>query len=406
MLALSPPVSSARLITRSLLIAALLIPVSGCAAAPVANTSSKDTTDGDEDKERAKRDAGSRKKDASTSSPRESASSESHTESAAKSVPKASVPATVPPPDACGAIEKDAPTEQRIPVDIVFVIDDSGSMDPHKAKVRANLAKFMEEFAQSRADAHVVIVDEDDLAGPGIDRERYMHVPLGAASGGLYFTATIAYPLFAGFLRPGAATHLIFVTDENDDWPGEFFQGLMTGILGQEFILHAIACDDVGAGIPCAARDNPLLRPLVNVGTNYFSLAQATGGKQLSLCTEDWSEVFSQLNDSIIEAVPLPCDFPLAEAKSNSFDPDKLSMVHSTGTGPDIEFAKASSVAQCAQQKAWHYDDETNPTLAQLCPAACEAVRAVVEERLPNIPRPQAQKVADFLGIKLRPLAR
>jgi hypothetical protein len=29
-----------------------------------------------------------------------------------------------------------------------------------------------------------------------------------------------------------------------------------------------------------------------------------------------------------------------------------------------------------------------------------------VEERLPNIPRPQAQKIADFLGIKLRPLMR
>ena len=32
--------------------------------------------------------------------------------------------------------------------------------------------------------------------------------------------------------------------------------------------------------------------------------------------------------------------------------------------------------------------------------------RAVVEERLPQIPRPQAQKIADFLGIKLRPLPR
>ena len=32
--------------------------------------------------------------------------------------------------------------------------------------------------------------------------------------------------------------------------------------------------------------------------------------------------------------------------------------------------------------------------------------RAVVEERLPVIPRPQAQKIADFLGIKLRPLPR
>jgi hypothetical protein len=29
--------------------------------------------------------------------------------------------------------------------------------------------------------------------------------------------------------------------------------------------------------------------------------------------------------------------------------------------------------------------------------------RAVVEQRLPEIPRPQAEKIADFLGIKLRP---
>jgi hypothetical protein len=32
--------------------------------------------------------------------------------------------------------------------------------------------------------------------------------------------------------------------------------------------------------------------------------------------------------------------------------------------------------------------------------------RAVVEERLPQIPRPIAQKIADFLGIKLRPIPR
>ena len=32
--------------------------------------------------------------------------------------------------------------------------------------------------------------------------------------------------------------------------------------------------------------------------------------------------------------------------------------------------------------------------------------RAVVEQRLPNIPRAEAQKIADFLGVKLRPVPR
>lgn len=77
------------------------------------------------------------------------------------------------------------------------------------------------------------------------------------------------------------------------------------------------------------------------------------------------------------QAVPLPCEYPLA----NVTPPDGMSLDLSTlnvrlteGTESTI-IGRAESEAACpSDQHAWYYDNAGSPTSVMLCPSACELV--------------------------------
>ncbi|MET0283753.1 MAG: vWA domain-containing protein [Polyangiales bacterium] len=278
---------------------------------------------------------------------------------------------TKPPPDEpmeeeCAAIEKTTPAG-RTAVDVIFVIDTSGSMSDERDKVRANLAAFMADFESTPADMHVVVVTEGDPASATVDRSKYRFVNARVDSKLLYTVAGATLPLYADSLRPNAVTHMIFISDDNDIFPGDAFKAAMEDTLGHPFTFHAIVGTPQGgcSGLSFGGA----------IGTNYTSLAEATGGMNLEICTEDYSEVFGQLKNGIVDGVPLPCDYTLAEAQGGDFDATKVQMVHTPEGGEPSQFPKASSREACGDKPGWHYDDETNPTTVNLCPAACEAVR-------------------------------
>jgi hypothetical protein len=282
------------------------------------------------------------------------------------STPKPTTP-DEPREDECAAIEKTTPAG-RTAVDVIFVIDTSGSMSDERDKVRANLAAFMADFESTPADMHVVVVTEGDPASATVDRTKYRFVNARVDSKLLYTVAGATLPLYADSLRPNAVTHMIFISDDNDIFPGDAFKAAMEDQLGHPFTFHAIVGTPQGG---CGGLSFGGM-----IGTNYTSLAEATGGMNLEICTEDYSEVFGQLKNGIVDAVPLPCDYPLAEAQGGSFDATKLQMVHTPEGGEPSQFPKASTREACGDKTGWHYDDEANPTTVNLCPAACELVRS------------------------------
>lgn len=268
-------------------------------------------------------------------------------------------------PDECAAIEKSTPAGKTA-VDVIVVIDTSGSMLDEVLKVQANISKFMTDFAAAPADTRVVMVTNADPAGPGVDRARYRFVPAEVGSGLLYTTLGFVYATFADFLRPNAFTHLVMISDADDFVPGPIFQDSMKMTLGHDFVLHSVVSEAGPLG-GCALGNVP--------GGNYSSVAKATGGIDISICTEDWSTVFAELQKAVVEAVPLPCDYPLTEAKGKDFDPLKLQFQHTPEGGKATEFPKAASKEQCRDNTGWYYDDGSDPKNLHLCPRACEAVR-------------------------------
>ncbi len=113
-------------------------------------------------------------------------------------------------------------------------------------------------------------------------------------------------------------------------------------------------------------------------------IAPAKVAKQLPVLTQNWEETTEEGKDGLVRTFAGLCTASVAYQKR-------------------LEPALARALGEADPKLLIRWTEIVLPALKGEPHARA---RAVVEERLPNIPRPQAQKIADFLGIKLRPLQR
>lgn len=282
---------------------------------------------------------------------------------------------------ACPSIRHDAPAA-RGAVDVVFLIDTSGSMWDDFAQIQKNLTSFTQSLESSHADIRVVMVTGSNPAAGsalGMDITRYRFVASPVESHMLYTIALLTLPTYRDFLRPDAATHFVMVTDDQDLLSAAIFRTEMEKALGRKFTVHAIASEEVD-GRPCASAACggvwlPLVCGAVAVGEAYNTLAEQTGGGKISICSDDWTSVLENLGDAVIAAVPLPCSYPLEAVAGNQADPERVQVVYTPEGGRDEEFPKADDEAQCGDAEGWHFDRAVDPRNVVLCPAACETVQ-------------------------------
>lgn len=281
--------------------------------------------------------------------------------------------------DACASLRQDAPV-QRAAVDVVWVIDTSASMFDDIAQITANLGSFMQQLEGSNADTRAIMITGLDpaLGSPlSADRERYRFVPSPVESNMLYTVALFQFDAYRDFLRPEATPHFVMVTDDEDTIAGALFRAEMEKKLGRSFVLHAIASPSVN-GLPCAGKVcggiwAPLVCGAVAIGHNYNTVASETGGEQISICTDDWTEILGRLSSAVI-ASALPCSYAL-DAASDDFDAARVQVVYTTDDDGDREFPKAARASACGSKAGWYYDDPAAPSTIELCPAACELVK-------------------------------
>lgn len=125
--------------------------------------------------------------------------------------------------------------------DILFVIDDSGSMSSHQQNLIANISTFIAEFTKgARLDYHIGVVttDADGYSGgelqgspkfvtpttPDHDNALKRNLNRGTWGSSTERSFDGAYHVFsaanatvnAGFIRPSAALAVIFITDAED----------------------------------------------------------------------------------------------------------------------------------------------------------------------------------------------
>lgn len=275
---------------------------------------------------------------------------------------------------------------RNAPIDIIWVIDNSGSMGEEASEIQARLNDFVVAIgAAGIDDYHVVMVTQlGFLSIPdplGSDTSRFRFVDTNVQSHDSFERLLERLPSFLDFLRPGAATHVIFVTDDESDMGAGEFEAAMRGMIGREFTAHAIAsppgsthrmppfpitlpgCDGPGG----EAADN---------GDIYWDLAGRTGGLTLSICTSEWSILFDNLLLTIAVPTRIPCAFAIPEPPEGmEFDPNLVNLVYTpSSTGVPMTIPRSATGDCLGAGFSWAYDNPTAPTQILLCTAACSAV--------------------------------
>jgi hypothetical protein len=284
---------------------------------------------------------------------------------------------TAAPPADCGTFTQMADVKLG-PADIVWIIDGSASMIDELAAVQENITAFAGSIGAAGIDHHVVMLATGDVAATtplGSDASHYLFVPALVDSHNALQLLIDQYAQYQPFLRPAAALHFIAVTDDESFLLAEEFKTQMEKTAGKPFMFHAIASEDVNGFACVGACGLPIVCGGFAPGRQYYALADATGGQKISICVNDWSQVFGPLQKAVIESAPLPCDYAIpAPPTGESLDPNKVNLDFS---GPDATkktFPRAPTQAACADQVAWFYDDPAAPKQIRICPAGCQAI--------------------------------
>ena len=332
-------------------------------------------------------------------------------------------------PDVCESIGES--TEPGLAaVDIVWVVDGSGSMIDEAERLQMEMDNFVMDISSAGVDTHVVLVGQDDLVPANSQLAmsgNYRFVEDDVDSWNSLERLVARFPDYSDFLRPFAHVHFIVVTDDESRHPGgtpmdraNTFMGEMEGLLDADYSVHAIASPGNVGDPPCGPEPRPtqqvfdccaayaltlyILPPAAGAplncdqvtaevtpqlcpralasaaapGVTYYTLADLTGGVTQSICQDDWTPVFGSLKDAVVESAPLPCNYEIPDAPTGMvFDRSKVNVKFTpTGTDPSTvaPFANVAAADDCGDSTAWYYDNPEAPAEVLLCPETCDLV--------------------------------
>ena len=223
------------------------------------------------------------------------------------SPPEASPPDAPPvdPPPTYENCDEFTYGEPIAPVDIVWIVDQSGSMGEEIEMVRDNMNNFAQRISGATVDYRVILLarrfsDPDGheicipppLAGRNCaDSQRFKQINQHIDSHDALSQYRAAAHRIEGFMRPNSVRHIIVVTDDECQGflapCGLSFDSYLRGRSGYEgYTFHSIVgqtssrCDD-------------------NAGGSYSLLSNRTGGVNFDICNSNWSPLYSQLERSV-----------------------------------------------------------------------------------------------------------
>jgi hypothetical protein len=186
--------------------------------------------------------------------------------------------------------------------DIVFYVDQSGSMSDDQERLRQNFTRFVTILEGLDLDWQIMVITNED----GCHNEQIINRDTADASGvfsravegpyGRWTEAGLSLVAEAlrdasepggcneGFLRTNAKTTAVMVSDEVEQSRQEWshYVGEMRSVAPSIGITSIVG--DVPDG--CATADP---------GIGYVEASLATGGAVLSICNEDWSSYFETI---------------------------------------------------------------------------------------------------------------
>jgi hypothetical protein len=324
------------------------------------------------------------------------------------------------PDAACEAVVQKAEKRAGGRADIVFTLDNSGSMTEEAAAVQNNMNAFSKLIAGSGIDAHVVVISSGPPAaapsctspldpqclGGGFRRgggngvcidpplglsgacpagddtnfPGYMHWRQEVGSHNLLALIQSTYDNWKGMLRADAAKTFVVVTDD-ENTPAPTGPEFATWVNAQPLFQSALWRF---SGIFCLAAS----ANCSGAGATYQALVSQTGGivgdmGQFSAgqgqIDAQFQTVFTSLAQAIVkDSVPVACEWSIPPPpEGKTFDPDAVNVRYTSGKGVTDTLFGVGSAAECTDQYGgWFYDDPTHPTRVVACPQSCKTIQA------------------------------
>ncbi len=196
------------------------------------------------------------------------------------------------------------------PSDIMFLVDQSCSMDDDQATLAANFSYFISNLNTYTTDWQIIVVNDDDgctnsgILSPGASQYADRFSAAVSKGGGNYTESLLTPAAYAtrktssgqcnsGFMRAGALLHIITVSDEPEQsqWYGPDYYSWSSAVT--EMIANKGSASLVK--VSAIVGDYPSGCGSADAGTGYYEAANYTGGEFLSICASKWDGYMSSL---------------------------------------------------------------------------------------------------------------
>jgi hypothetical protein len=310
----------------------------------------------------------------------------------------------VDPGEECNGITERTENVPR-PVDIIWAIDNSGSMIEEAQAVQLQMNTFANQIVTAGIDVHVIVISQEGPPGmfypppvgivsgvcippplgsgmcPDDNKPpEYLHVFVEVGSTNKFFTILETYPQYQAALRRDALKYFAVVTDDTDSDSQHFANAVANLDPGppnmfQDWKFFGIFCTGA-SGCPTSGGSQVLGIPCVETGTPYLELVDQTGGLAGDLCAAnaDSAGVFAELAKTVIQHKQIACEWAIpAPPMGQAFDKTRINVNYTPSTGP-VEPLFFAENGACGDKDGWYYDNPDAPTRVVACPKTCARV--------------------------------
>ncbi len=330
----------------------------------------------------------------------------------------------------CGTASADAELHSE-PVDIIMVIDNSGSMQEEIDAVESNInTSFGNILTTAGVDYRLIAISRHDdgsvetslcvtqplsslatcpAAAPGIS-ERFFQFNTKIESDDSLDKIIDAYSAPFGeclslcsngdatdsdaddnsknteigwseWLRPGAKKVFLVFTDATDDLTSAAFVQALTALSpdfgtpeAPNFIFHSIVGVAEKGGAAYLPDEPVVVEDCSTADANVSmqELSIMTGGLRFPICsTASYDVVFNEIANDVVVKAELACDFAIPLAPDGrEIERDKVAVSYSSAGAVVSDYGQAATSADC-QADAFYIENDR----VYLCPEACDTIK-------------------------------
>jgi hypothetical protein len=285
---------------------------------------------------------------------------------------------------------------QKAKVDIIFVIDDSGSMTEEMNQIKTNVNTFAQKIGGTGLDYRVIFIVKratsstqtgnvicvpPPLGGTNCadNPPLFWHIPQDVQSTNSLSLILSTYDSanatlqWKQHLRMDATKVFVEVTDDKSALAYTSFDtqllakapaGMFGTAAARNYIFHSICSKPFADAIP----SNNICSTAAGTSVDYQQLSKLTGGIVDEVCKTDYSGVLDNIAKGIVDKLGCQLTYPTADAA----DPTKLVVTFTPAGQAAQNLTQVTDPSKCATiPNGWYYDDNNAPTKIILCPTMC-----------------------------------